>query len=339
MPDEIDVLRQFRDETPSPSTDAWLRARAAIAVASMEETGAVPGGSGPGAGRAAPAGRRSRLGQLWPGQLWLGRARLLTVTAAAAAVAVVAAVLVTSAGGTGAPSAQQIETMAYLTKVEHAVDASQADLVSYARTSYPGGAYVEPVPGGVLVLRNAASGPRVGRRWAIGSAVHLSFPGSFGEFEAFSPTGQKVFGASITGSGAQRVTVAVIYADSTWWRATGALAAGAQPAHPACGTVVDAGSIGWPAYVHGLLQCGSYTLAGRQWVDGVDAVKIVGSAQIGLRELWVDPKTYLPVRTVSANQQTDFRWLKPSAATLARLKLTIPAGFRHVTPPGGTAAP
>jgi hypothetical protein len=102
---------------------------------------------------------------------------------------------------------------------------------------------------------------------------------------------------------------------------------------------VDAGSIGWPAYVHGLLQCGSYTLAGRQWVDGVDAVKIVGSAQIGLRELWVDPKTYLPVRTVSANQQTDFRWLKPSAATLARLKLTIPAGFRHVTPPGGTAAP
>jgi hypothetical protein len=45
------------------------------------------------------------------------------------------------------------------------------------------------------------------------------------------------------------------------------------------------------------------------------------------------------VRTVSANQQTDFRWLKPSAATLARLKLTIPAGFRHVTPPGGTAAP
>jgi hypothetical protein len=37
VPDEIGLLRTFRDEMPGPSTDAWARARAAVAVAQSEE--------------------------------------------------------------------------------------------------------------------------------------------------------------------------------------------------------------------------------------------------------------------------------------------------------------
>jgi hypothetical protein len=37
MPEEIELLRRFRDEVPGPSTDAWLRARAAVAAARAEE--------------------------------------------------------------------------------------------------------------------------------------------------------------------------------------------------------------------------------------------------------------------------------------------------------------
>ena len=40
MTDEFELLRHFRDEIPSPSTDAWTRARSAIAVAAAEESDA-----------------------------------------------------------------------------------------------------------------------------------------------------------------------------------------------------------------------------------------------------------------------------------------------------------
>ena len=36
MSDEIELLRRFRDETPGPSTDAWNRARTAVAAAAAE---------------------------------------------------------------------------------------------------------------------------------------------------------------------------------------------------------------------------------------------------------------------------------------------------------------
>ena len=35
---ELDLLERFRDDVPEPSTDAWLRARAAIAAAQDEES-------------------------------------------------------------------------------------------------------------------------------------------------------------------------------------------------------------------------------------------------------------------------------------------------------------
>jgi photosystem II stability/assembly factor-like uncharacterized protein len=76
MPNEIDLLRRFREDTPEPDDAAWNRARAALADARHVKRG----------GRGTP-GRRH-----W--SHWRPAGRRVTITAAAAIVAVAAAVLV-----------------------------------------------------------------------------------------------------------------------------------------------------------------------------------------------------------------------------------------------------
>jgi len=88
-------------------------------------------------------------------------------------------------------------------------------------------------------------------------------------------------------------------------------------------------------------------VAGRQWVDGVHAIKIVSVAPVrGSQTFWVDPATYLPVRAVWAAAWArspghgkhvlrltgDFRWLAPTKAHLAALHVTVPSGFRQLHP-------
>jgi hypothetical protein len=306
MADEIDVVRHFRDETPGPSPDAWLRARDAIAAAQAQESAT-----------ARPLRERHHL-----------RLRLALVTATGAtiaAAAVVAAVLV----NTSAPAGESVETAAYVTRVERALVAGQQDFVEYSRTVYSPAAYAEPVPGGLLTLRNATVGPSIGPRWAVGAAVRWSYRGTV-VYTAQSATGQRLFSWTITGGS----TVAVIYANSTWWRATGRATGTGTPARSTCGPYASNGSRGWVAFIRSQLRCGAYTVAGRQFVDGVDAIKI--DAEPGadaLSTLWVDPQTYLPVRVISANLQTDFRWLTPEPSALGELKLNVPPGFREVPPP------
>ncbi len=88
------------------------------------------------------------------------------------------------------------------------------------------------------------------------------------------------------------------------------------------------------------LECGLFVVAGRQHVDGIDAIKIVQAKRsIGLRRVfWINPATYQPVRTwveVVGDTwwQMDFQWLAPTPANLARLTVPIPVGFRRVTAP------
>ena len=99
--------------------------------------------------------------------------------------------------------------------------------------------------------------------------------------------------------------------------------------------------------LHAAISCGTLTKAGQQRVDGVEATKLTSSSGSLISEtIWVNPITYLPVRVVirsaagsSAAQQTaDITWLKPSAANLAVLTVSIPAGFRQV-PFGPAVAP
>lgn len=315
MPDEIDLLQQFRDETPGPSTDAWLRARSAIAAARVEER---------------PALRRLRLR--------LARPRLLA--AVAVVVALVATVLVASSGG---PSAQQIQTMAYLTRIEHALAASgQANLVGYTRTVYSAGLNAEVVPGGLDIVPSTPGRAAAGPVSHVGSIVRLTYQ-NIALLSGYSSTGRLLFRQTVTPELGHSMTLAVIYADSTWWRSAGAIGPGRGHVRvrASCGAGAAIAAGGWPVFIRNQLRCGFYAMAGRQRVNGVNAIKITGTGggPAGIQALWVDPKTYLPVRVVASTFQTDFRWLKPGPATLGQLKLVAPAGFRQVKPPPPTGSP
>ncbi|MGH3158772.1 MAG: hypothetical protein ACRDNF_19670 [Streptosporangiaceae bacterium] len=309
MPDEMDLLRLFRDETPQPSTDAWARARAAVTAAKAEETRQH---------RRAPGPRRR----------WLLPAASLT--AAAAAVSTVLAVLLP--GSPAARTSANATLDAYVTHVEHALGAG--NLIGYARTEYPHGVTLSLGPAEIHL------GPTHGRSAAspserVGSVVRWSYQGT-SKISAYSPAGQLVFATrvAIPAKGPGSAT-AVLYRESTWWHAQLSASMDASHAPPACSHAgVQLGGGGWPAYIRGELHCGGFTLDGRQRVDGVDAMKMTGDH--GTLTLWVNLTTYLPVRVILAGPgqgQTDFRWLTPTATGLAQLNLQIPAHFRQVTAP------
>jgi hypothetical protein len=314
--DEIDLLRLFRDEMPGPSTDAWARARAALAAVRAEEE---------------PAGRRGRP----------GRRRLLSaggVAAVAAAVGVLLAVLVPGsrpARSPGAAGAQRARETAYvISHVRHALASpAKTSKVGYSRTVFPHGATLTVGPAGDLTIQaGTGAGPR-----SVGSVTVRWYRGT-ARTSAFTAAGQRALDVRTTiAAGGRAAAIAVNYRDATWWRATSLVPpAPSAPAPRRCGGPgLDLGPGGWPDFIRYQLSCGGYTVSGRQRVDGITAIKLTD--RNGRNALWVDPATYLPVRAVIAGWrqqiQTDFRWLAPAPARLAALGLPVPAGFRQVPPP------
>ena len=113
---------------------------------------------------------------------------------------------------------------------------------------------------------------------------------------------------------------------------------------PSLMSSVLASSARWAALIRKALSCGLFRLGGRQQVDGVEAIRLLATAnevqrQQGAHEvLWVNPKTFLPVR-MSFGQDSaraDFRWLPPTEANLARLRVTIPHAMAAHRLPAGT---
>jgi hypothetical protein len=311
VPDEIEVLRLFRDETPGPSTDAWARAQAAIAAAQAEESLTV---------RRRVRGPRRR--------------RLFPVASLVATAAVVATLLALLLPGSPAPRAPQIDTAAYVTHVENALtSAGQDNLISYARTQYPAGTYLIPMDTSKDIgIRLGASPDQPGAlgvsymvRWAYQDTSKLA---------AYAANGQPVFAQRAqTSAHSPGSITAAVYQTATWWRTT--LAAVSPGPHPAtCGPGIQMGTGGWAGFIRNALGCGKLTSDGRQRVDGISTIKLAG-IRSGLT-LWVNPATYLPVRLRSdfgQASQTDFRWLSPTLTRLDQLNLTIPAHFRQVATP------
>jgi hypothetical protein len=80
----------------------------------------------------------------------------------------------------------------------------------------------------------------------------------------------------------------------------------------------------------------------------LDTIKLTGRKTALNATLWVDPRSYLPVRLVSherlylvggskdgvnATLTIDFRWLPPTRANRKQLTAPIPKGFREVSSP------
>ena len=261
--------------------------------------------------------------------------RMTTRAVAAAGTAAAVAAAVAVAGAAGAfgsashPPVRTAYTVYVISHVEHALAAPRlGNLIEADRTVYPPGSTLQPFPHDLL---GKAGGAGVSSPWDVGSTLHWIYHGSI-SFSSFTASGQRVFDWGITpGHG----NTTVIYGNRTWWTAPAPGGhGGSGPAGCLRGSVISlargAGN-GWPGFIRSQLACGAYTVAGRQVIGGVNTIKITGAS--GRFTFWVDPGTYLPVQMTMGQEQTEFHWLAPTPANLARLKVTVPAGFRHVPAP------
>ena len=279
------------------------------------------------------------------------RATVASATAlvTAAAVAAVAAGIGGTRGPAG-PARPQAHTVAYLiSQVETAL--AGTNLVFHGRT----------VSTGQQTSVTWAYGPQ--HRWLefTGSGCGHATPDGVctnrGGSEPYLAEGTALIGGKLTG-------VYVTYYNRKWsllpqsipasaCSATSALEMGGPPLPTSH----------WSSFINATLRCGAAKVTGHVRIDGTQTTKITGSpvkvklspryAKLVRQEwaraewtLYVNPKTYLPVRIDSSTQTfggpaastrfasiTDVRWLRPSAANAAKTLVTIPPGFHQVNSP------
>jgi hypothetical protein len=116
----------------------------------------------------------------------------------------------------------------------------------------------------------------------------------------------------------------------------------------------------WPSFIHATIACGAATVTGHVKINGVETLRITGKAVTAkltaseardLRQKWVtaqwtlyvNPKTYLPVRMSSLTKWfggpahsthsavvTNMQWLPATKANIAKALVTIPPGYHQV---------
>jgi hypothetical protein len=119
--------------------------------------------------------------------------------------------------------------------------------------------------------------------------------------------------------------------------------------------------VSWSQFINNTLRCGTASVTGHVRINGHETTQITGkpvtvrlSASYAkvVREKWatvrwtmyVNPKTYLPVRMYGSTQTyggqagnqvssgvTNMTWLQPTPANIAKALVTIPTGFRLYT--------
>jgi hypothetical protein len=204
------------------------------------------------------------------------------------------------------------------------------NVIAYTRTVYPAGVTLQAVPGG-LNGSGEPSGrsPQGGEYELLWANLHTT------KLSVFTATGQRAFDERFAVRNGSLATAVVNYANHTWWTTRSprpaATGSGSASCLPGGQIRLSGGPNAWPDFIRAQLACGAYTLAGRQAVGGVDAIKITASS--GHLTLWVNPATYLPMRLQDGGLQTDFQWLHPTPGNLAMLNMPVPAGFHQVSPP------
>ncbi|HEX7996500.1 MAG TPA: hypothetical protein VF506_21480 [Streptosporangiaceae bacterium] len=277
--------------------------------------------------------RRARIG-------WLTSGAAVTVAAAVAIGTALSGATpqhrIHHRGNSGGP----IQTTAMvITRMEHALTAAAAgNPVAYTREVDHGVKLFLVTPHGQPIQ---VSG-NVTRTWSRGPLQHVIVG---------TPTGKPALSTLTDNSGGKSVQTTVSYQQRAWWRGTYAPTVTTRPKVGCRLGEMSRTPAQWAREVRKLLSCGA-AVAGRQRMDGVAAIKLklsssyrracagsnsgschpVSVAWSGI--LWANAKTYLPVRLISHGHHysflIDFRWLAPTAANLAKLHQSIPAGFKHV---------
>ena len=281
--------------------------------------------------------------------------RIAALSATGVALAAAAAVITVIVVPPRSSPAPQVQTVAYVTsRAQHALTAvTQGNVIEEVSATARNGTFGFTVVNMALSEQQNPSGSAV-LPGVLGSvkAQRMSswFYRGLTLQEGFSATGKLVFAASIgtvtspSGKHAPEAYGAA-YPLRTRWRSPLVGPNGNAPTLTCSNAFPGAATPDLRATILKALSCKLFVLDGRQQADGVDAIKLVMKPPAGLpvREtLWLDPSTYLPLRTstafLAAHGQVsllvqDYRWLPPTPANLAALhaairRATIPAGFR-----------
>ena len=220
--------------------------------------------------------------------------------------------------------------------VQRALAASRvANLVEADRTVFTPGSTLQPFPDGLVGSAAGAGSPQ----WNAGYTLRWIYHGSDGAFLVHGQRAARLRLGDHPGGqnhrGDLRERHLVERAGSQPGREPGAALRAAASGANEIALGGGAGN-GWPAFIRSQLACGAYTVAGRQVIDGIDTIKITGTSSPFT--FWVNPVNYLPVAANLGHRQTDFHWLPATPANLARLKVTVPAGFKQVPAPPPPAA-
>jgi hypothetical protein len=260
------------------------------------------------------------------------RRRLALRSAATAAAALTAGAVALAAVGVPGTGHDGIDATAYVIKrVDGALTAVEPGEIAQMTVTTS-----TAIPGGTTVTTTA-------EEWSYGDQWRAI---------TYSPTGRRVYDEGSTSS----VYTLVSYLTRTWARQPGlGRPAATVPGPNGCGPVVTGLPLlfqpwlpgaGFPASslpgaraLRAAVSCGTLAVAGRQRVDGIEAIELTSRPGSLISEtIWVSPGTYLPVRVVVRlglsmpvpERTADITWLPPTAQNLAKLTVPIPAGFRQV---------
>jgi hypothetical protein len=267
------------------------------------------------------------------------RRRTALAVAATGTAAAVAGATAGFALTAGTPGTGPIETTAYV--VNHVSTALAAtDAIGYSTARFTG----DQLPAGLADAR---------QDWEFGR--------QFRELTESAAGRPFIDSSSRPAGGSKSVLITVSYPSRDWTRT---IVPDSQVYRPdgndnLCnGTVLGLFGAGaksaadWKKIIVTGLYCGAFTVDGRQWVDGVDAIRLTGHKTAAHTTIWVDASSYLPVRLTdqvhivrvgdkketAATLTIDFRWLPPTRANLKELTAPIPPGFHQVSGPAPRAS-
>jgi hypothetical protein len=285
------------------------------------------------------------------------RAGIAAGTAAVAAIAVIAATSAGSAGTTPKTSAvpRPAPSVALLAKIERAVAGTAGSApVLQITTTFPAGPV--PMPSDPFSTTQFSEGgeDQSSILWTRGNVVKVAMFHAKGKLDTESLTTERrdLLGTSTT----------VDYNSRSWYRVSlnffvykwaipHCTLEPRDPAEPR-----DWLPRNLAREIKHDIACGQVKVAGRQSIDGVDAIKLAFAAghlkapwyekgrAVTHQTMWIDAHSYLPLRYLStltyahakpghprsASVQCDFRWLPATKSALAKLRLTIPRGFHKV---------
>jgi hypothetical protein len=263
------------------------------------------------------------------------RRRLAPLSAATAAAltaaAVAVAAIVVPGAGSGGRQGSVVDTAYVVKHLDSALDAASTGAIAQMTVTTRGA-----VPGGAATAREWSYGDQW-RAVTYSAARHLVYDEGFSSasvytvvsYQARTWARQREADHPAALSPSPRGCASVVAALPLLF----------QPALP--GTGVSASSLTATAVraLRAAVSCGALAAAGRQRVDGIDALVLTSSPGSPIPEtIWVSQGTYLPVRvtvrpapgTPGQWQTADITWLQPTMQNLAHLTVPIPVGFLEV---------